>query len=81
MALITEDIGGERILNYLGSGIVSVAKSGEGDVLVKPAYQFVLYEQQRWLSMGNTKEIGRYAILHQYFEERLRLWGLAVNTA
>ena len=50
------------------------------DILVKPAYQFVLNEQKRWLSMGNTKETGRYAILRQYFEERLPLWGLAAST-
>jgi hypothetical protein len=80
MALITEDTDGKRILNYLGSGIASIAKQGTADILVKPAYQFVLNEQKRWLSMGNTKEIGRYAILRQYFEERLPLWGLAAST-
>src|ERR1700686_4147352 len=41
MALITEDIDGKRILNYLGSGIASIAKPGAADILVKPAYQFV----------------------------------------
>ena len=79
MALITEDSDGKRILNYLGSGIVSVAKQGQADILVKPAYQFVLDEQQRWLLVGDTKETGRYAILRQYFEERLPLWGLAAS--
>jgi hypothetical protein len=80
MALITEDTDGRRILNYLGLGIASIAKPGKADMLVKPAYQFVLDEQQRWLSVGNTKETGRYAILRQYFEERLPLWGLTAST-
>lgn len=81
MALITEDIDGKRILDYLGSGIMSQAKPGEADILVKPAYQFVLDEQRRWLSMGNTRETERYTILRQYFEARLPALGLSRSTA
>jgi|ERR1017187_515761 hypothetical protein len=76
MELTTLDADGRRILDYLGPGIASTSTRTQANTLVKPAYQFVLDQQEHWLSKGNTRLSGRYAILRQYFESRLALWGL-----
>lgn len=74
---VTRDKDGRQILDYLGPVLANVSKQSHSNILVERAYQFVLDEQRRWLEVGNTKECGRYAVLRQYFEERLHLWGLA----
>lgn len=76
MELTTLDADGRRILDYLGPGIANISTPSQANTLVKPAYQFVLDQQDHWLSKGNTRLSGRYAILRQYFESRLPLWGL-----
>jgi hypothetical protein len=78
---ITKDKDGRQILDYLGPALANVSKQNQSNILVQRAYQFVLDEQKRWLALGNTKECGRYAVLRQYFEERLHLWGLAPRKA
>ena len=79
MELTTLDADGRRILDYLGPGIANISTPSQANTLVKPAYQFVLDQQNHWLSKGNTRLSGRYAILRQYFEPRLPLWGLAAS--
>ena len=76
MELTTLDADGRRILDYLGPGIANISTSRQANTLVKPAYQFVLDQQKHWLSKRNTQLSGRYAILRQYFESRLPLWGI-----
>lgn len=76
MELTTLDADGRRILDYLGPGIANISRSRQANTLVIPAYQFVLDQQKHWLSKGNTQLSGRYAILRQYFESRLPLWGI-----
>jgi hypothetical protein len=78
---ITKDKDGWRILDDLGPVLANVSKQSDSNILVQRAYQFVLDEQKRWLALGNAKESGRYAVLRQYFEERLHLWGLAPRKA
>jgi hypothetical protein len=78
---IAKDKDGRQILDYLGPVLANVSKQSHSNILVQRAYQFVLDEQERWLALGNTKECGRYAVLRQYFEERLHLWGLAPRKA
>jgi hypothetical protein len=78
---ITKDKDGRQILDYLGPVLANVSKQNHSNILVQRAYQFVLDEQKRWLELGNTKECGRYAVLRQYFEGRLHLWGLAPRKA
>jgi|SRR5579859_3273020 len=76
MGLTTVDTDGQRILDYLGAAFANISKPDDAKHLVQPAYQFVLDQQEHWLSKGNTQLSGRYAILRQYFESRLPLWGL-----
>jgi hypothetical protein len=75
--LTTVDADGRRILDYLGPGTASMSTQNRARILVQPAYQFVLDQQQHWLSKGNTKLSGRYAVIRRYFESRLPLWGLS----
>ena len=79
MELTTEDTDGKRILDYLGPGIVNLAAPDHANNMVKPAYQFVIDQHAYWLSRGDAKLAGRYAILRQYFESRLPLWGLPAS--
>jgi hypothetical protein len=74
MEITSVDVDGKRILDYLGPGIAKILTPGRASVLVQPAYQFVLDQQERWLSEGNAKLNGRYANLRRYFESRLPLW-------
>lgn len=78
MELTTLDADGQRILDYLGPGIanISTPSHSQANTLLKPAYQFVLDQQKYWLSKGNAQLSGRYAVLRQYFESRLPLWGI-----
>jgi hypothetical protein len=81
MELVATDADGKRILDYLGQTIVDNAAPGgnQRDHLVRPAYEFVLAEQQRIEAAGNAKLIERYGLLRRYFESRLPLWGIEVK--
>jgi hypothetical protein len=79
MQLTTVDADGRRILDYLGPGIANIATPDQANTLVKPAYQFVLDQQEDWLSKGNTQLSGRYALLRQYFESHLSSWGIPLK--
>jgi len=70
-------IAGERILDYLGSGIAELMKPGEAKTMVQPAYDFIVAEQQRLLSIGDATLSERYALLRRYFESRLPNYELA----
>lgn len=81
MDLITVDGDEEKILDYLGPGIQKVAAPDHAKVFVHPSYEFVLEQQQRWISMDNKKLSERYALLRKYFESRLHLWGLKPSSS
>jgi hypothetical protein len=79
MQMTAADRDGKRILDYLGGVMVENAGPGKTKTatnMVRPCYEFVLTEQERALREGDTKLAGRYALLRQYFESRLTLWGL-----
>jgi hypothetical protein len=77
MDLTKMDTDGERFLDYLGEVMANIAKPEDAKHIVQPAYDFVVAEQQRFLSTGDLKLSERYRLLRVYFESRLSLWGLA----
>ncbi len=77
MQLVSTDSDGERILDYLGPILAELMKPGEAKTMVQPAYDFILAEQQRLLSIGDAKLVERYTLLRRYFESRLPQHGLA----
>lgn len=76
MQLISTDRDGQRILDYLGPVSAELISRLEANTLVRPSYEFVVAEQQRFLSEANTKLGTRYGLLRSYFESRLSQWGL-----
>lgn len=77
MQLISTDTDGKRILDYLGPVIKDLMKPGDAKIMVQPAYDFVVAEEQQFSSTA-AKELGkRYALLRHYFESRLPQFGLA----
>ncbi len=82
MGLIATDTDGKRILDYMGQTMSEHTGPGsrQGELMVKPAYEFVLAEQKRIVAGGNPKLIARYAAFRAYVESRLALWALQVKT-
>jgi hypothetical protein len=78
MRLTSTDSDGERILDYLGPEVRGLMKPGDADIMVQPAYRFVVAEHQRFLSVGDAKLSERYRLLRRYFESRLPEWGLSI---
>jgi hypothetical protein len=72
------DVDGVRILDYAGEVIVNQGKSISAIVegLVRPAYEFIVAQEQRFIATGDAKLIPRYRSARPYFESRLPLWGL-----
>jgi hypothetical protein len=79
MQMIVIDTDGKRILDYLGPVVVGNAGPDHGKLMIQPAYNFILAEQQRILAKGNPELIGRYVLLRSYFESRLAPWGVEVK--
>jgi hypothetical protein len=79
MQMIATDTDGQRILDYLGSVVVENAGPDHGKLMIQPAYNFVLSEENRMLAKGDPELIGRYVLLRSYFEPRLAPWGVEVK--
>ncbi len=81
MGLISTDIDGKRILDYLGETMVQHAGPGgrQKDHLVRRAYDFILAEQKKIIDGKNTRLIERYEAFRCYVESRLPFWGIAVK--
>jgi hypothetical protein len=79
MQMIATDTDGHRILDYLGPVVSENAGPDHGQLMIQPAYNFVLAEQKRMLAKGDPELIGRYALLRSYFESRLSPWGVEVK--
>lgn len=81
MGLISTDIDGKRILDYLGQTMVQHAGPGGGqkDHLVRRAYDFVLEEQKKIIEGRKPKLIERYEAFRRYVESRLPLWRIEVK--
>jgi hypothetical protein len=77
--MIVTDGDGHRVLVYLGPVIVENAGPDHGQLMIQPAYNFVLAEQKLMLSKGDPELIGRYVLLRRYFESRLGPWGVQVK--
>ncbi len=78
MGLISIDGDGKRILDYLGPVILEIPGTDQKarELMVQPAYEFVLFEQERVNQDGDPKLMARYEAFRNYFESRLALWGL-----
>jgi hypothetical protein len=74
--LICTDTDGIRILDYLDEVVAKNSVPGHAEQQIQPAYDFVLAEQERFISKGTTKMIERYAVFRSYFESRPPLRGL-----
>jgi hypothetical protein len=77
--LIANDLDGKRILDYLGAAALKNSAPGQKEMMIQPAYGFVLAEQSRVIAGGNSELIARYALFRGYFESRLPLWGIPVK--
>jgi hypothetical protein len=79
MLMIVTDTDGHRILDYLGHVVSENAGPDHGQLMIQPAYNFVLAEQKRMLAKGDPELIGRYVLLRSYFESRLEQWAVEVK--
>jgi hypothetical protein len=70
------DSDGEKIVDFLGQFARKYAAPSTAADAIQPAYEFVLAEQKRFAT--DAKLGPRYALLRQYFESRLSLWGIPI---
>jgi hypothetical protein len=80
MQLVSRDTDGERIVDYLGPVLAEIRKPGEAKTMIQPAYDFIVTEQHRLLSIGDEKLGERYRLLRRYFESRLPQHGIACRS-
>ncbi len=73
--LITTDIDGKPILDFMGKGVKSVPFEGQSQ-LVSDAYHFVVSQEKWFLKSGNDHLRVYYSKLRTYCESRLSLWGI-----
>jgi hypothetical protein len=80
MGLISTDIDGKRILDYLGQTMVQHAGPGGGqkDHVVR-RYDFILTEQKKIIDGKNIRLIERYEAFRCYVESRLPFWGIELK--
>ena len=75
LGLLTQDVDGQPIVDYLGEGFMTKVDCRPlDDDIVNKAYQFVTDEAKKWREQRNTQLAFRYALLHNYFVERIALW-------
>jgi|SRR5436309_59199 len=79
IGLIAKDTDGQSILDYLGPVVLGNSVPAHKDSIIRPAYEFVLAEQQRLAAAGNLKLVERYGLIRQYFESKLQLWGVPIS--
>ncbi|MCX7012640.1 MAG: hypothetical protein NTW86_08785, partial [Candidatus Sumerlaeota bacterium] len=64
---------GLAMLDFLGHGMQTIAREAVTG-LVKPGFEFVVAEQERWTNLGDLKLAARYGRLRSYYESRLSIW-------
>lgn len=77
--MLCQDIDGYCIVDFLGKGLRSLFSQDDVAMLaemVRPAYNFVQSEANRFRKDGNSKLAVRYHLLKQYIESRLPIWGI-----
>jgi hypothetical protein len=74
LKMITYDSDGNRMLDFLGEEIHSLAAKRITAEDVNKAYNFICSEEKRFIASGNQKLSERYQKLIEYFESRLELW-------
>ena len=75
LTLIDKAVDGKRILDVLGTGMLSVQEKKTAQQVAK-AYDFVVNEQKRFAAEGDKRLLPRYTELKRYFDSRLELWDL-----
>jgi hypothetical protein len=76
-SLICKDADGHHIVDFLGKGLREILPTAtQFDSAVRAANDFVRQEVIRFQGSGNSTLAGRYAILQQYLDSRLPIWGL-----
>lgn len=78
VGLIAKDTDGQNILDYLGPVVNANSVPAHKDSIIRPAYEFVLAEEQRFIAAGNLELVKRYVLTRQYFESKLPLWGVSI---
>jgi hypothetical protein len=75
LGLLTQDFDGQSIVDYLGEGFMRrVDYLPLRDDTVAKAYHFINKEAKKWREQRNSQLAFRYALLRDYFGERLALW-------
>lgn len=67
--LISQDIDGQYILHYLGSGFAKAVQSGIDGDIVHRAREFIDFQLAKWEKEGNSVLAKRYEIVKQYYEQ------------
>jgi hypothetical protein len=74
LGLLAQDVDGQTVLDYMGTGFRQVAGESIGGDVAARAYRFAEAECRRWLDAGNSKLAKRYHLLRAYMGQRLGLW-------
>ncbi len=76
-SLFLQDVDGYWTVDFLGQTVWDVLNQEELYVLaVAEGYNFVRSEAKRFRDSKNAKLAVRYYLLQQYFESRLKIWGI-----
>jgi len=80
LKLLAVDDDGYTFLDYLGDDIRMTLQHGPIKNLVQDAYKFIIQESIRHKEVRNSKLGFRYTLLRNYFESRLALWGISLQS-
>lgn len=67
--MISQDIDGQHILHYLGSGFAKAVQFGMEDDIIHRAREFIDFQLVKWEKEGNSVLAERYRIVGQYYEQ------------
>jgi hypothetical protein len=78
--ILKVDDDGNTFLDYLAEDVRNVMILPEQTHVVQKAYDFVIQESNRHKEEKNTKLGFRYSLLRNYFESRLPIWGISLQS-
>ena len=74
-SLISQDIDGQFIVDYLGDGVKELLPNNSQLIsAINKAYEFVNLEFKRFECIKDKKHEERYRLLKEYMERRIVLW-------
>ena len=80
LKLLAVDDDGHTFLDYLGDDIRITLQFGPINNVVQEAYNFIIQEAIMHKEGLNSKLGFRYTLLRNYFESRLPLWGISLQS-